>query len=196
MTTSFITSDLHDGHRAIGKYRSTIIPSIVDVKTNREFIGDNWRAGKRDTVYLLGDIFFAKDSHVFIDSLPGQKVLIMGNHDVESNSRSTIKEITSVCRSIHGIIKKKIVIDKIPTKIWLQHTPMHPMELRNMLCGHGHIHDTEQDFMNVGSENYDKRYINFNIDAIYPRTGKIMLEANEISDYYNQNWNKLKGNIL
>ncbi len=195
MATIFFTSDLHDGHRAIPKYRGSFVPSIVDVESNREFIRDNWRATKRDTVILLGDIFFAKDSHEFIKTLPGNKTTLLGNHDVESNGRSKIEDILT-CSKIAGVVKRKVVIDGVPRKIWLQHTPMHPSELRGCLMGHGHIHDEQKDYQNRGTELFDQRYMNFNIDAIYKRTGKIMLSTSEISDYYNGNYDKIRKNNL
>ena len=185
MTCLYLTSDLHDGHRAIGKYRSSIIPEIVSVETNREFIRKNWRATKRDCTILVGDIMFAKDSADFIKSLPGKKILVAGNHDFENSSRTNIVEATEVFDKIYGVYKRSIPLlaDHQKAKAWIQHTPMHPSELRGGFCIHGHIHDTRKDFMNKESEQYDSRFINVNMDVLYPRTGKIMISADELHSY-------------
>lgn len=180
MPNTYFTSDLHDGHRAIGKYRSGIIPEIVDAKTNREYIGDNWRAtSKHDTVIITGDVFFAPDSHIFIGKLAGHKKFFLGNHDLQNNSCSSLSQIMSVCDSVTGIEKRKY----FGGKYWVTHAPMHPSELRG--CGniHGHIHSTHQDYMNKNTPNYDARYININLDVLFPRTGKIMIDVNELDEY-------------
>lgn len=192
MTCLYLTSDLHDGHRNIGTYRSSIIPEIVDVETNRKFIRKNWRATKRDTTILVGDIMFAKDSVDFIKSLPGRKILVAGNHDFESGARPTIVEAAEVFDKIYGVNKRSLPIlaDHQKAKAWIQHTPMHPAELRNCFCIHGHIHDVKQDYMNKGSEHYDSKFINVNMDVLYPRTGKIMISADELHSYAIGDWLK------
>ena len=46
---------------------------------------DLWKSsvGKRDLVYILGDLTFFKseDARHLLEKLPGQKFLIQGNHD-------------------------------------------------------------------------------------------------------------------
>lgn len=178
--TVYFTSDLHDGHRAIGKYRSTIIPEIVDAKTNREYIGDNWRAKKKnDVIYILGDTFLASDSVQFIKSLCGHKKGYLGNHDLQNNDAPTIAEMLTCCDFIKGIETRKYFGEKF----WFSHAPIHPSELRNKKNIHGHIHNVAQDYMNIGSSTYDERYINVNMDVLYPRTGKIMLTLDELDEY-------------
>jgi calcineurin-like phosphoesterase family protein len=179
MGAVYFTSDLHDGHRAIGKYRNPITPIVTDIESNREFILSKWRARKQDKVFLLGDIFFAKDSHEFIKSLLGTKDLILGNHELETQSRSSLLEINEAVNHIYGLTKGKW----INQKFWLSHAPLHPSELRGKKNIHGHIHHKDQDFMNLYSDNYDSRYINVNMDVLLPRTGEIMLTAEELIEY-------------
>ena len=190
MTCLYLTSDLHDGHKAIGKYRNKIESSVIDTKTNREFIRDNWRATKRDTTILVGDILFGHDSHEFIESLPGRKILVAGNHDFERGSASKLAESLSAFEKITAVMNRSLPISADGTKrpAWIQHTPMHPAELRGKYCIHGHIHSTELDFMNKGTELYDSRFINVNMDVLIPRTGKMMLSASELYDYAIGNW--------
>ena len=47
----------------------------------------------------------------------------------------------------------------------------------------GHIHDKKKDFMNIGTDNYDPRYVNVNMDVLLPRTGEIMLNIDELFEY-------------
>jgi len=193
MATVYLTSDLHDGHKAIGKYRSTIIPEVTCVETNREFIRANWRATKRDTVIIVGDACFAPDSHEFYSTLPGRKILVAGNHDFESGTRSSIVEALTAFEKIHAVLSRRMPISPEGSqKCWIQHTPMHPLELRDKPCIHGHIHDAKLDFMNKGTDTYDSRYINVNIDVLYPRIGKIMVSATELADYATANFDKIK----
>lgn len=59
---------------------------------------ENWRATvtEEDTVVIAGDISWAmkleecREDFAFIDSLPGQKLLMKGNHDYWWNTRSKI----------------------------------------------------------------------------------------------------------
>lgn len=179
MGNVYFCSDLHDMHNAIGKYRSAQIPEVTSPETNREFIGDHWRAKKRDTVIMLGDIFFGADSHEFIGSLGGNKKLVPGNHDLENDSRTSLIDIMRVCSSIRGIYSKKYLGEKI----WFSHVPMHPSELRGHPNMHGHIHNIWQDYMNKGTSHYNKNYINVNMDVLWPRTGQIMIDLEELPEY-------------
>lgn len=179
MGTVYFTSDLHDGHKAIGKYRSDIAAEVVCPESNREFIRSKWRAKKHDKVILLGDVCFSKDSHIFIKSLLGIKELILGNHDLENTSRSSMSELQEAFIKIYGLSKWKGQGEKF----WLSHCPLHPLELRDKRNIHGHIHNKDLDFMNKGTDTFDERFINVNMDVLLPRTGEIMLTIDELFEY-------------
>ena len=188
MANIWFTSDLHDGHRNIGTYRSSLAPEVTCVDSNREFIRSKWRAKKKDKVIILGDCCFAKDSHLFMQTLLGNKELVLGNHDLENTSRNSLSELQEAFTKICGVRKwgsknKNTKTGESLGKFWLQHTPIHPNELRGIRQLHGHIHDKDKDFMNIGSSNYDSRYINVNMDVLLPRTGEIMIDLKELEDY-------------
>ena len=77
-------SDLHFGHRSILDFCSRTRP-FASLKDMEYHIIEKWQAtvGQNDHVYLLGDVFFcpATDALRIVDQLPGQKHLILGNHD-------------------------------------------------------------------------------------------------------------------
>ncbi|MGR5347232.1 metallophosphoesterase [Vibrio mediterranei] len=187
MGNVYYCADLHDGHRSIGQYRGRHTQwQVKDKESNREFIRKHWRAKKNDTVYFLGDIAFDSDSHEFFQSLPGKKILLLGNHDLESTSRSSLPELGTAFSKIAGVMKKKF--KTLQTTMWLQHIPVHSAELRGNVCMHGHIHDPWQDFMNRGTEAFDARYCNVNMDALYRRLGVIMISLSELEGYMNGEW--------
>lgn len=84
----WLTSDWHLCHANILKYEP-VRPYNYD-----ECVISDWeaRVREKDTVYMLGDIFFNKHidcarKYAFrMSKLPGEKVLIKGNHDKLENS--------------------------------------------------------------------------------------------------------------
>ncbi|MCY9873851.1 metallophosphoesterase [Vibrio barjaei] len=187
MGDTYYMADPHDGHRAIGTYRGPITNGRVKcVETNRQFIRENWRAKKRDVVYIVGDAAFARDSHEFFNSLPGTKILLLGNHDLETTKRSNLNQLTHAFTKIYGVVKKRI--HALNSKVWVQHIPMKEQDLRGCYQIHGHIHDERLDYMNRDQETFDDRYINVNMDALWTRTGKIMLSISELEEYRSTHW--------
>lgn len=179
MGNVYLISDLHDMHRKIGDYRCTVAPEVTCVEQNREFIRKHWRAKKHDKVFILGDCGFDKKSIKFIKSLIGEKDLIPGNHDFENKTRPTPTEWDTVFNHIRSSYKWK----PENHRFILSHIPVHPSSLHEYINIHGHIHTCEKDFMNVNTEHYDPRYINVNMDVLYPRTGEIMISLDELTDY-------------
>jgi len=89
MESIWFTSDLHHAHNKIIEIcnRPTTIEEHEDWLVNDVI---NKYVKRKDRLYLLGDISFAKrqEADKFIDRLNGQKYLILGNHD-KSLSHST-----------------------------------------------------------------------------------------------------------
>lgn len=83
-------------------------PKIVDIcnrpttieEHNRWLINDvfNKWVKKKDTIYILGDLTFAKskEAEKFIDQLNGNKFLIEGNHDRNIKSSTRFSQITQI----------------------------------------------------------------------------------------------------
>jgi calcineurin-like phosphoesterase family protein len=142
MSRVFVTSDWHLGHRNIPKYR----PQITTVEENTELIIDNYLSivGKRDVVYFLGDISFTQQGLYLLKTLPGRKILILGNHCTE---HLPIQSYVDTFDKVHGIYSKY--------GTWFTHAPIHPSELRGKFNIHGHTH-----IINVD----DPKYFNACVD--------------------------------
>jgi len=124
MSNVWFCSDLHFGHKNIGKFRE-----IDSEEANRNRICEDWKecVTKRDSLYVLGDACFMMETLSEFDSLPGEKILIRGNHD-RLDTQAYLKHF----KSVEGILRYK--------EFWLTHAPIHPEELRGKVNLHGHVH--------------------------------------------------------
>ncbi len=123
--TVFFCADLHKGHKNAFKYRKWASKEIHD-----EVIRDNWfrTVGKRDKVFILGDVSFSAEEWSDFATWPGAKCVVLGNHCTQYNTARDIPDSIE----IHGLLKYK--------EFWLSHAPIHPTELRGKLNIHGHTH--------------------------------------------------------
>ncbi|WNV47399.1 hypothetical protein ENKO_296 [Klebsiella phage fENko-Kae01] len=84
MSTPRFIADTHLGHRNIYKYRkvfdSTKHNDLYFIRILQE------TCKKRDTMFFLGDICFDKQYLEIIKELPGQKILIPGNHCISPDT--------------------------------------------------------------------------------------------------------------
>lgn len=152
MSTPRFIADTHLGHKNIYKYRSVFKSTLHNDLYFMEVLEST--TTKRDIMYFLGDTIFDKKYIPFIKSLPGTKILIMGNHDSEYID---IRELTKGFDEIHSLVKYK--------EFWLSHAPIHPEELRGKKNIHGHVHThsvQSTDYLNVS---VDSSFMNY-----YPRT--------------------------
>lgn len=81
MAKIFLWSDLHLGHRYVAALRG-----YDDVAEHDAALADAWASavGPRDTVWVLGDVClgnFETKAAPLLSRLPGQKHLVLGNHD-------------------------------------------------------------------------------------------------------------------
>ena len=97
---NFYISDLHIGHENILRFDNR---PFADVNEMNNKLIENWNARvcSDDTVYILGDFIWAKESEwpSIVGSLAGNKVLIRGNHDPKQFSAATkrmFQEITDL----------------------------------------------------------------------------------------------------
>lgn len=140
MRDIWLTSDLHLGHKNIlafinDKTGEFIRPGFSSVEEMNELIFDNWNETVKpgDKVYVLGDVHFDKKVGIKLKNLPGQKRLILGNHDDLNDGVLTevFKKIT-----LWRIFKDHNII--------LSHVPMHESSFRKVEFNvHGHIHEKE-----------------------------------------------------
>ena len=140
----FLFSDPHFGHKNMAIKRG-----FETVEEHDEHIVEKWNSvvGKRDVVYLLGDITMEKANYDILDRLNGWKKVILGNHDKPQHIPELLKHVNSVCSmfQLKGCM--------------LTHCPIHPFESnRFKLNIHGHVHDKTLDdirYFNVSAENID-----------------------------------------
>lgn len=151
----YFISDTHFGHANVHlKFR----PEFDSVEHHDQFIVDNAlrTCGKRDTLYILGDVVIKKSSlwclQKLCDNIEHVRI-ILGNHDLERGWKGgcVIQDyLDAGVSSIEGCIRYK--------DAWLTHIPMHPSEFnRNPYNIHGHIHDKTID---------DPRYINVSCEQV------------------------------
>ncbi|MGX9522589.1 hypothetical protein ACWX0P_27895 [Vibrio mediterranei] len=136
------------GHSNVVKFRTQFSSS----EEHHENIYDNlaFAVGKRDSIYLLGDVAFTREWLEKIRKIRAiKKTLLLGNHCTDQ--KVTIQELASVFDSIHSLHSRR--------NYWLSHCPIHPSEMRGKLGNiHGHTHHRCID---------DKRYLNVCVE----RTG-------------------------
>lgn len=87
---NYYIADLHLGHSNVIGFDNR---PFADVDEMNEAIVRNWNSAvtKQDTVYVLGDFIWAKESlwPAWLERLNGCKVLIRGNHDPKEFSQQT-----------------------------------------------------------------------------------------------------------
>lgn len=113
MNGPFFTSDIHFGHVGIIHHCHRPFESVEQMN---ETLLANYNAvvGKKDDVYILGDVAFV-DPTPWVERMNGRKHLIMGNHDQPKKAKlhacpfQWIKDVAEI--SIMG------------QKIWLSHYP-------------------------------------------------------------------------
>ena len=140
----YYIADLHIGHANIIKFDNR---PFADLNEMHSVIVDNWNRVVRgdDTVYILGDFCWAKESEwpFYLGPLAGQKVLIRGNHDPKQFSQTTKKFLADV-KDYKEITDngRHVILSHYPI-------PFHKADY-NPDCWmlYGHVHTTrEYDFM-------------------------------------------------
>lgn len=133
MSNVYLCSDTHFGHRNICKYRP-----FGTALEHDKFVLNNIleTVGKRDTLWMLGDNFFSRESmgyfYEILDHV-GNLHLILGNHCTEGLERQQmVYEMAMSDAKIHSLVSYK--------GCWLSHAPIHPEELRGKFNIHGHTH--------------------------------------------------------
>ena len=141
---NFYIADLHIGHANIIKFDQR---PFADINEMHRAIVENWNRVVRgdDTVYILGDFCWAKESDwpFYLAPLAGQKVLIRGNHDPKQFSQATKKYFSD--------IKDYKEITDSGRHVILSHYPIpfHKADYDpNCWMLYGHVHTTrEHEFM-------------------------------------------------
>jgi calcineurin-like phosphoesterase family protein len=159
---TWITSDLHFGHKNIMKFCPKTRGHYTDTDVMREDMIRIWNDNVQDgdLVYILGDVAFlpAVEAVAIMRRLNGRKILVEGNHD-----RKILND--PVFRSCFEEIHKYLEIRYNDTMIVMLHYPI--AEWNQMHRGavhfYGHLHGNPS-----GLENYRAR------DVAYDATGHVV----------------------
>jgi calcineurin-like phosphoesterase family protein len=179
---TWITSDLHFGHKNIMKFcPQTRARFRDDVSYMNSAMVEEWNARVEpgDLVYILGDVAFmsGSDAGRTMHRLNGDKILVEGNHD-----RKTLMDATF--RGAFAEVHKYLDITYDGHKCVMFHYPIFEWDQmhRGALHFHGHLHGGT-----TGMEKY--RCMDVGMDS----TGEIvismdrairMIKDNEIKSHH------------
>lgn len=157
MSKVWFISDCHFGHRNICKYRTQF--SSMEEHDEFVFEGIMSTINKRDTLWMLGDMFF--DGEVLekygkpIAERCANTRIILGNHDTDNSYRmANVSKMCDIFGQIHSLHSKY--------GFWISHPPIHPIELRGKPNIHGHVHFAtvpDDNYINVCCENVNYKPI-------------------------------------
>lgn len=174
MTTTWFCSDLHWGHKNIGKFRT---PLVSSERENRHRIKQEWKnlVNKKDDVYIVGDFCFDMEILPEILDMPGhKKYLVRGNHDTFD-----LGCYSKYFTNIYGLLKYK--------EFWVSHAPIHPCELRGKKNLHGHVHHASvRKSTNSVDDELDNRYLNLCPENLWPTFGSCLISIDMIRKYFNK----------
>lgn len=153
MSTKWVISDLHLGHKNILKYSGDLRGGATSEEHDAWLINQiNSVLKKNDLLYILGDVAFNYESLQLVKKIKCQKTLIRGNHDILSANK-----YLEFFNNINGLVSHK-------GTFWLSHAPVHPDELRGRFNIHGHVHQNSI----LGADGKpDRRYINACVEMTY-----------------------------
>lgn len=160
MANVYFIGDTHWGHKNICNFRP-----FTSVEQHDEYVLSSIlkTVGKRDTLWLLGDCFFTKESLDYLRDMRKHIAhihFVLGNHDCENSIRQD---------NIRTILAEGLV-DKIGALFnykgfWLSHAPIHDSELRGKMNIHGHTHGVvvpDDRYIGVSCEQIDYTPISLN----------------------------------
>lgn len=179
----WFTSDLHFFHDRILEFhpkRKEIFGNTVEKAKEKMIELWNSRVGKKDTVYILGDLSFGtvEDKRKLFQRLNGNKVLILGNHDkVPDHLKCYFNHITQIKnmtfkKSVHNFLHRDL-------EIIMCHFPMLAWEHKNKnsIMIHGHCHGKVD---NINKESKELR-VDVGIDGEFANYDLVSLE--KLSNY-------------
>lgn len=189
---------LHFGDKFIGVtkrgFKTTDEHDLHLIDSWNEVVNDD------DTTYILGDISNEDPTQYHkLNSLKGNKYVVMGNHDLPEYSKKMLDYVDGVCgmRYLELPVYDFLPEDSKPVvyKIWVTHAPLHPMELSFVgLNIHSHTHEMEVPFTEnlVSYWGQDSKIISksgigyINVDAhligYKPKTIQELISTNKFVD--------------
>lgn len=177
----YVISDQHFHHININTFDNRPFENIEEM--NQTLI-DNWNSvvHERDTVYVLGDMFYrAPSDKVFniLDRLNGNIIYIFGNHErpIKKNEKvlkeylEETHEYLDIAHDYHGE-HFRLVMSHYPIPLFNGHFR------ENVVHLYGHVHNTEEEFltqyhqlMNFSQHNHEQAHLMINVGAMMPHMG-------------------------
>lgn len=162
--STFFTADQHFWHKNIIEYTNRPFSSVKEMNST---IIDNYRSivGADDTVWFLGDLMLGGGLHkgnleCAIDQLPGEKHLVLGNHD-----RLTARDYMDIgFVDAHSWFPLDLPLDdSFPDRVFLTHDPAAVQNVTmNALTAHVHNRWVHQgSCINVGVDVWDFKPVSY-----------------------------------
>lgn len=150
MSKVYFISDLHLGHSGSLDWARDYRQGDTVEEMNQWMIDSiNSVVGKRDTLWILGDICFRmEDMHYLNQIQAGYKRLVLGNHDTFQ-----LPVYTKYFDKVYSYVKYK--------GFWISHMPIHEYDMVNCRVKgniHGHLHQSKID---------DTRYFNVSVEQCH-----------------------------
>ena len=140
---------MHFSHKNVINFDNRPFNSIEEMN---ETLIENWNktVKKGDTTYILGDFCWGKEPEwiAILNRLNGNKVLIVGNHDIKKMSK-TLKDKFLTIKEKHEISDcgKKVIMSHFPEMAYkASYNP-------NVFMLHGHVHNL------TGEAAYIKKWV-------------------------------------
>lgn len=134
MPAVFLISDTHFGHEktctAFKRADGTALRPFASAEEMDEEMVQRWnsRVRPKDKVYHLGDVVINRRCLATVARLNGDKVLIIGNHDIFK-----LEDYLPYFREVRAY--------HVLNGLILSHIPVHPESLGRFGCNiHGHLH--------------------------------------------------------
>jgi calcineurin-like phosphoesterase family protein len=164
----WFTSDLHFGDDRIGLYARDLFFNNND-EFEKEVIS-NWKyqVNDADTVYVLGDIAFDPESCLKLNQLPGRKILIRGNYDIDGMTAKP--GVTECLPKVFEEIYDDLILEVGSISFYLNHFPQKCISDKFNITGHIH-----------GSWRVQRNMINVGIDA----WNYFLLDSDHLLFFYN-----------
>lgn len=166
---TFITSDLHFGHKRIFQFCPRTRGHFRDLDHMHAEMIAAWNNAvtAEDTVYILGDVAFlpAVEAVSILGQLNGYKILIEGNHDHKLLKNQHFRSCFTEIHKYHQIIHNGMTVVMFHYPIHYEWNQAH----RGSIHCYGHVHGTP-----TGLEEYRA------VDVGYDATGNVVSLLDDI----------------
>lgn len=173
MSKLWLSSDPHFGHytneeRGVIQFCGRPWPAVPGTPEMNEALIESYQVvGKDDRFIFLGDMFFrtrTDDMKKIMDRIPGEKILIRGNHDDRKSNKKWMElGFTAVFRHMSWFD------ERLGCDVVLNHDPVASIVVPDaiVLCGHVHqLWKTLGRCINVGVDVWDFKPITYEDDIL------------------------------